>query len=170
MLIYNLLVSVILRKSSPPPADDHHSLSKGEVDPTGVCTPSDGEGVHLRKLATLYTAVHLLNPLVFTISTRGSSESVLASFVLLTLYFALKGKWDAAAVLLGVSTHWKLYPVIYGVGCLGVVGDDGQGKVDNGRSLGWKRIMRTVLNRRTLRFGVLSAGTFCCLGVLCYLM
>jgi GPI mannosyltransferase 1 subunit M len=87
-----------------------------------------GEGskyreTRIRRLATIYTAVHLPNPMVFAISTRSSSESILASFVLLTLYCALKGKWDAAAVLLGISTHWKVYPVIFGVGCLRAVSD-----------------------------------------------
>ncbi|KAJ7905690.1 glycosyltransferase family 50 protein [Mycena olivaceomarginata] len=93
VLIYDLLVSFVL--------------------------PRDSENATRHKdLATLYSALHLLNPLVFSISTRGSSESVLSFFVLLTLYAALKGRWDAAAVALGLSTHWKIYPVVYGVACL----------------------------------------------------
>lgn len=158
MLIYHLLVSVILPKALPS-------------------NPS-GKGKRYRetrigRLATLYTAVHLLNPMVFTISTRGSSESILSSFVLLTLYCALKERWDAAAVFLGISTHWKMYPVIFGVGCLRVVGrgDGGREELDRDKDKErhWK-YMRELVNRRTLRFGALSAGTFYLLGVLCYLV
>ncbi|KAG5219995.1 glycosyltransferase family protein [Salix suchowensis] len=68
--------------------------------------------------ASLLTTAHLLNPLIFTISTRGSSESILASLVLATLFTALKDRWDLAAVGLGVATHWKVYPVIYGFSCV----------------------------------------------------
>ncbi|KAJ7510049.1 glycosyltransferase family 50 protein [Mycena galericulata] len=114
-----------------------------------------------RDLATVYSALHLLNPLVFTISTRGSSESVLSLFVLLTLYAALKGRWDAAAIALGLSTHWKIYPVIYGVACVGVIGGSGSAK-------GWRGYLHTLVNARTVRFAVLSASTFFCLGVGCY--
>jgi len=109
------------------------------------------------RLATIYSAVHLLNPLVFSISTRGSSESVLSSFILLTLYAALKGHWDLSAILLGLSTHWKIYPVIYGVGCLGVVGE-GIGKSH----------LHTFVNTKSIRFAVISAGTFVLLGIGCY--
>lgn len=109
------------------------------------------------RLATIYSAVHLLNPLVFSISTRGSSESVLSSFILLTLYAALKGRWDLSAILLGLSTHWKIYPVIYGVGCLGIVGEG----TDRSR-------LHTLVNTKTIRFSVISAGTFVLLGIGCY--
>ncbi|KAF7304956.1 Glycoside hydrolase family 16 protein [Mycena kentingensis (nom. inval.)] len=102
--------------------------------------------------ATLYSALHLLNPLMFTISTRGSSEAVLSLFVLVTLYAALKGRWNVAAVALGLSAHWKIYPVIYGVACLGVVG--------GGKLVSW----------RTIRFMLLSASTFVALGAGCYLV
>jgi phosphatidylinositol glycan class M len=86
--------------------------------------------------------------------------------VLLTLYCALKDRWDAAAILLGVSTHWKVFPVIYGVGCLGVIGRSMRGGKDSGL-IGW---VRSVVNWKTVRFGVLSAGTFVALGAACYLM
>jgi GPI mannosyltransferase 1 subunit M len=107
-------------------------------------------------LATLCAMLHLLNPLVFSISTRGSSEAVLGTLVLLTLAYALRGRWDAAAVGLGLASHWKLYPIVYGVACLGVIGG---GK-------GWRRL----INQRTIRFTVLSAGTFAFLGLGCYLV
>ena len=153
--MYKLLVSIILpltsRSSTNPP--------------TKVVTDQPAhEGVSIERQATLLTAAHLLNPLVFSISTRGSSESVLSLFVLLTLYCALKSRWNLAAVFLGLSTHWKIYPFIYGVACLGVIGGE------RGVRKGWKGYVASLINLRTLQFGSIAALTFSCLGVAMYAM
>ena len=113
--------------------------------------------------ATLLTAIHLFNPMVFAISTRGSSESILSLFVLCTLYLCLEERWDLAAIFLGLSTHWKIYPFIYGVSCLCVISS---GTTRNCYSL--TDNLRRVISMRTARFVVLSAGTFTLLGVLMY--
>ncbi|KAJ4487785.1 GPI mannosyltransferase 1 [Lentinula aciculospora] len=112
---------------------------------------------NIAKTATLYTALHLLNPMVFSISTRGSSESVLSLFVLLTLYGALKNRWDMAAIMLGVSVHWKIYPAIYGFACISALGSPSRGV---GRFSNW----------RIVRFGALSLSTFALLSGICYLV
>jgi phosphatidylinositol glycan class M len=125
-------------------------------------------------------ALHLLNPIVIGISTRGSSESVLTLLVLLTLFCALRGWWDWTAVLLGLSTHWKIYPVIYGVSCVGVIGMeyqhqqdiDEKAKTRKARGV-FPRIVRYIdvfVNARTVRFATISAGTFFLLGILMYSM
>ncbi|TCD62174.1 GPI mannosyltransferase 1 [Steccherinum ochraceum] len=148
-LMYQLLVSIIL----PGVASRTRTSKTSEDEPRPV---------DIKRQAALLSAIHLLNPLVFSISTRGSSESVLSLFVLLTLYCALKGKWTWAAILLGLSTHWKIYPFIYGVACLGVIGSErGVGK-------GWKGYTASLVNARTVRFGVVSAVTFGLLGVAMY--
>jgi len=140
ILMYQLLVSVILP-----------STKQGKENPSSI--PSQ---------ASLLSSIHLLNPLVFSISTRGSSESVLSLIVLLTLYCALKSKWPSAAILLGISTHWKIYPFIYGVACLGVVGSErGVGK-------GSKGYVRSVVNVRTVWFAGVSAAMFGVLGAAMY--
>ncbi|KAJ7219442.1 glycosyltransferase family 50 protein [Mycena pura] len=136
LLIYDLLVSFGLPASSSQACKD---------------------------LATRYSALHLLNPLVFTISTRGSSEAVLSLFVLLTLHLAMNERWDAAAIVMGLSTHWKIYPVIYGVACLGVIGNSEHAQ-------GWTAYARSMVNSRTIRFATLSAFTFFCLSAACYLV
>ncbi|KAJ3744853.1 GPI mannosyltransferase 1 [Lentinula detonsa] len=128
IILYNLLISSILPKT--------HNVAK---------------------IATTYTALHLLNPMVFSISTRGSSESILSLFVLLTLYGALKNRWDMAAVMLGLSVHWKIYPVIYGFSCISALANTKHGL---GRLLNWKIV----------RFGVLSVSTFLILSGICYLI
>lgn len=96
--------------------------------------------------------LHLLNPLIFSISTRGSSESVLGMFVLATLYYAIRGRWDATAIWFGLSVHWKIYPIIYGSSLLMLIG---QGRRD------W------TLKAR-IRFGVIAATTFFSVGGLMY--
>ena len=76
----------------------------------------------------------------------------------------MKRRWDAAAVLLGLSTHWKIYPIIYGVGCLGAIGHS----VRDARNAG--DFLRNVINAKTIRFTLISATTFLLLGLGCYAM
>ncbi|RDB23052.1 GPI mannosyltransferase 1 [Hypsizygus marmoreus] len=163
VLIYRLLVSEILPSASSAPSKSKPKDESATSDTVSETLTAE----RIQGQATLYTSLHLLNPLVFSISTRGSSESVLALFVLLTLYSVLKARWDAAAILLGLSTHWKIYPVVYGVACLGVIGSSCT-KIEEEK--GWKGYVRTLINWRTLRFGVISAGTFVLLGAGCYLI
>ena len=151
IIIYRLLKTEILPRTCPPAS-------------SAVPQKSSSSRMETDRVATLLSAVHLLNPLVFSISTRGSSEAVLSLFVLGTLHAALKERWDLCAVLLGLSTHWKIYPLIYGVGCLGVVGGRGVGRV------GVEELLRSIVNRKTMRFLVVSAGTFIVLCAGCYAM
>ncbi|KZT71309.1 glycosyltransferase family 50 protein [Daedalea quercina L-15889] len=155
VLMYKLLTSIIL------PATRFRQQEGLREKNQNTEEVRDG-GWTTERYATALVAVHLLNPLVFTISTRGSSESVLSLFVLSTLYCALKGKWNSAAILLGLSTHWKIYPFIYGVVCLGVVGGHA------GRDTRRRNWLDILINARTLKFTALSLATFMGLGALMY--
>ena len=143
------------------------------------------EDDRLGRRATLLVALHLLNPIVIGISTRGSSESVLTLLVLLTLSCALRGRWDWTALLLGLSAHWKIYPVIYGVSCVGVIGMEYQYQRNDGRKAeeaqktletrgvfpaGMVRYIDVFVNAKTVRFAAISAGTFFLLGIIMYSM
>jgi phosphatidylinositol glycan class M len=154
VLLRQLLVHLVLPAARQDEAEDAHpSGSSGEskVSPVGV------DPAFLERWASLLAAVHLLNPMVFAISTRGSSEAILLLLVLLALGASMRGHWTTAAVWLGVAAHWKIYPAVYGVACVGVIGAE-QGLVG----------IRRFVNGRAIRFTVVSAGTFFALGAACY--
>lgn len=63
--------------------------------------------------ACWYAATWLINPMVSTISTRGSSEGLLGAVVMLFLYAVCNDRWLFGGLLAGFSVHFKIYPVIY---------------------------------------------------------
>ena len=138
---------------------------RGDAEVPSATKGATSQPIQWISKATLLTIIHLFNPMVFAISTRGSSESVLSLIVLSTLYFCLEERWDLAAIFLGLSVHWKIYPFIYGVPCLCVIGSGTPRKfysfTDN---------LRRLVNTRTARFVALSVGTFTLLGALMYAM
>ena len=60
-----------------------------------------------------FASIWLLNPMVANISTRGSSEGLIAVIVVATLWAALEGRIKLAGALLGLGVHVKIYPFIY---------------------------------------------------------
>lgn len=58
-------------------------------------------------------ALWLWNPMVATISTRGSSEGLLAVLTMALLWAVEARRLDLAAVVLGLAVHFKIYPFIY---------------------------------------------------------
>ncbi|KAI9807825.1 MAG: GPI mannosyltransferase 1 [Sarcosagium campestre] len=68
--------------------------------------------------ALRFAAIWLLNPMVATISTRGSSEGLLCVLVVALLWAVLQRRIVLAGVLLGLAVHFKIYPFIYGVSIL----------------------------------------------------
>ncbi|CAG8145577.1 unnamed protein product [Penicillium salamii] len=63
-------------------------------------------------------AVWLWNPMVASISTRGSSEGLLGVLVTALLWATLTKKPILAGFILGLAVHFKIYPFIYGVSIL----------------------------------------------------
>lgn len=189
ILIHKLLVSTILPHAHPrtnsshtPPSrftsehdsgSSHHECPNTDDD-TKNATPAPISEYDDARRATLLAALHLLNPIVIGISTRGSSESVLTLLVLLTLFCALRGRWDSTAVFLGLCTHWKIYPVIYGASCVGIIamehqrGGKKQTRVRRGAFAAMARYIDVFVNAKTVRFALISAGTFFGFGTLMY--
>ncbi|KAI9743606.1 MAG: GPI mannosyltransferase 1 [Claussenomyces sp. TS43310] len=61
-----------------------------------------------------FASIWLLNPMVATISTRGSSEGLLGVMVVALLWAVLQRRVILAGFLLGLGVHFKIYPFIYG--------------------------------------------------------
>ncbi|KAI6118830.1 glycosyltransferase family 50 protein [Pisolithus croceorrhizus] len=161
-LVNGALIHQILLTSLPLRGNKSSAPLPGNEGQTVVQVQDTQSTRERDAMATLLAGTHLLNPLVFSISTRGSSESILCTFILLTLYFALKRQWDTAAILLGVSTHWKIYPVIYGVSCVTAIASQTRG-ANKGH-----RLLQGLFCKESIRFAVVSASTFFILGALCY--
>lgn len=66
-----------------------------------------------KERALKFASIWLLNPMVATISTRGSSEGLLGVFVTALLWAALAKKMVLSGLLLGFAVHFKIYPFIY---------------------------------------------------------
>ncbi|KAF2275976.1 GPI mannosyltransferas-like protein 1 [Westerdykella ornata] len=63
--------------------------------------------------ALKFASIWLLNPMVATISTRGSSEGLLGVIVIALLWAVLARRIVVAGFLLGLAVHFKIYPFIY---------------------------------------------------------
>ncbi|KAH6991072.1 glycosyltransferase family 50 protein [Ilyonectria sp. MPI-CAGE-AT-0026] len=63
--------------------------------------------------AGAYAAIWLWNPMVATISTRGSSEGLLGVLTMGLLWAVERRRVSLAAVILGLAVHFKIYPFIY---------------------------------------------------------
>ena len=66
-----------------------------------------------KERALKFASIWLLNPMVATISTRGSSEGLLGVFVTALLWAVLAKRVMLAGALLGLAVHFKIYPFIY---------------------------------------------------------
>jgi GPI mannosyltransferase 1 subunit M len=60
-----------------------------------------------------FASIWLLNPMVATISTRGSSEGLLGVMTMALLWAVLNRRLTLAGTILGLAVHFKIYPFIY---------------------------------------------------------
>lgn len=63
--------------------------------------------------AGAFAALWLWNPMVATISTRGSSEGLLGVLTVALLWAVESRKISLAGVVLGLGVHFKIYPFIF---------------------------------------------------------
>lgn len=119
----------------------------------------------LRRQGLLWVSgLWLLNPMVIAISTRGSSESFLGLLVVGTLFLMMKGRHYLAAILLGLSIHWKIYPVIYGASILSHFGAFSK------KAAFTESRLAQLFNKQGIIFGIISAATFAVVTASMYLM
>ncbi|ODQ66596.1 hypothetical protein NADFUDRAFT_82369, partial [Nadsonia fulvescens var. elongata DSM 6958] len=63
--------------------------------------------------AVLFSLVWLVNPMVCIISTRGSSEGLLACIIMSFVWAVYAKRIALAGIVAGVAVHFKIYPIIY---------------------------------------------------------
>ena len=63
----------------------------------------------------IYSALWTLNPFVAVISSRGNAESIMSALVMATLWAVMSNRLSLAALIYGISVHFKIYPIIYAV-------------------------------------------------------
>lgn len=119
--------------------------------------------------AGAFAAIWLWNPMVATISTRGSSEGLLGVLVMGLLWTVKRRRFVMGGVVLGLSVHFKIYPFIYAPAIVWWMDDERLGK----KSKPAKSLLEGVLgffSIERITLSVTSLATFAALNAAMYLM
>lgn len=116
-----------------------------------------------------FASIWLLNPMVATISTRGSSEGLLAIMVVALLWSVISRRIMVAGFLLGLGVHFKIYPFIYAPSIVWWLDDEHLGKpVTKTRTVMDK--IKVMLSPERLALTITSLTTFMALNLAMYYM
>ncbi|KAH6720906.1 GPI mannosyltransferase [Leptodontidium sp. MPI-SDFR-AT-0119] len=122
--------------------------------------------------AMKFASIWLLNPMVATISTRGSSEGLLGVMVIALLWAITQKKIFLAGILLGLGVHFKIYPFIYAPSIIWWMDDEhiGTGKQskNTSKSLDLISLAKRFCNGPRITLTITSLLTFTSLNVLMY--
>lgn len=126
--------------------------------------------------AVIASWLWLFNPLPLTVSTRGNAESIMAVLVLASIYFALVKHVSVSAIFFAMSVHFKIFPIIYGLPLVLLVGDDAYnskkphvGGTEERQENGYiYQAVQFIFHPRRVKFAVISAVIFLGLTVLLY--
>lgn len=118
--------------------------------------------------ALKYASIWLLNPMVATISTRGSSEGLLGVTVIALLWAVLQKRLVLAGALLGFGVHFKIYPFIYGPSIIWLL-EEHRVEDERTRASLWKRITG-FLNKSRITVAIVSLFVFSVLNMTMYLI
>jgi phosphatidylinositol glycan class M len=121
--------------------------------------------------ALKFASIWLLNPMVATISTRGSSEGLLGVFVTALLWAVLAKRIPLAGFLLGFAVHFKIYPFIYAASIVWWL-DDTQTRTTKGsKPIASKTTLEqvtTFFNPQRICLAIYSLATFTILNIAMY--
>lgn len=121
--------------------------------------------------ARKYAAIWLLNPMVATISTRGSSEGLLGVLVMALLWAVLSKKTGLAGLLLGFGVHFKIYPFIYAPAIVWWMDDERLGRAGKKTAADRQTLSDKVkgfITPARLDLALVSLGTFSSLNIAMY--
>ena len=110
-----------------------------------------------------YASIWLLNPMVANISTRGSSEGLLAVIVVAMLWAVQTGRVRWAGCLLGLGVHFKIYPFVYAISMVWWLDRKQAGSWD-----GKGGLFGGFVNRKRVQLAVFSFLTFSGLNMLMF--
>ncbi|EEY21188.1 GPI mannosyltransferase [Verticillium alfalfae VaMs.102] len=119
--------------------------------------------------ALKFASIWLLNPMVATISTRGSSEGLLGVLVMALLWAVLGRRTALAGVLLGFGVHFKIYPFIYAPAIIWWMDDENLGRAKkpvSGQSA--SDVARRFFSPQRVKLTIISLATFMGLNILMY--
>ncbi|QYS97268.1 GPI mannosyltransferase 1 [Trichoderma simmonsii] len=118
--------------------------------------------------AGAFAAIWLWNPMVATISTRGSSEGLLGVLTM-ALLWAVEGKRiGVAGFILGLSVHFKIYPFIYAPAIIWWMDDEHLGKGVSKSPASFADAVIKFLSPQRIKLTLISLSTFMGLNVLMY--
>ncbi|KAJ5041672.1 uncharacterized protein L3040_005245 [Drepanopeziza brunnea f. sp. 'multigermtubi'] len=124
--------------------------------------------------ALKFASIWLLNPMVATISTRGSSEGLLGVMVIALLWAITRRRIVLAGVLLGLGVHFKIYPFIYAPSIIWWMDDEHIGSDATkqtkaaGQGSDLIRVARRFCNAPRITLTLTSLATFGGLNILMY--
>lgn len=124
--------------------------------------------------ALQFASLWLLNPMVATISTRGSSEGLLAVVILALLWLSLHGHNVLAGLVLGFAVHFKIFPFMYAASLLCWLGGRSKTSQSHPRHETTMDFLsaeiRDFLNVSQIQLTIASLASFLSLNALMYTM
>ena len=116
--------------------------------------------------ALKFASIWLLNPMVATISTRGSSEGLLGVMVMALLWAVIHRRILLAGVILGLAVHFKIYPFIYTTSIVWYL----ETSFDGPKPTSLSARLKSFFNFSRVLLTVSSLLTFVILNILMYIL
>ncbi|OAA34652.1 Mannosyltransferase, DXD [Beauveria brongniartii RCEF 3172] len=155
-------------------------LRGGGGSPPSPPSPSQNNSrMTASQRAGAFAALWLWNPMVATMSTRGSAEALLGVLTMALLWAVARKKVVLAGVVLGLAVHVKIYPFIYAPAVVWwmdeqrMATDGGGGGGGKARKSTTKTLLEAAMRFVTparIKFTVASLATFMLLNVIMYSM
>ncbi|KAM3556760.1 hypothetical protein ARSEF4850_005377 [Beauveria asiatica] len=141
----------------------------------GGGSPSQNSRVTASQRAGAFAALWLWNPMVATMSTRGSAEALLGVLTMALLWAVARRRVVLAGVVLGLAVHVKIYPFIYAPAVVWWMDEQRMTTDGGGGGKARKSTTKTLLEAAMrfvtparIKFTVASLATFMLLNVIMY--
>lgn len=119
--------------------------------------------------ALKFASIWLLNPMVATISTRGSSEGLLGVMVIALLWAVMQRRIVLAGLILGFGVHFKIYPFIYAPSIVWWLDEENLRLSSPGfQATSLQQKVLAFLNAARVKLAVVSLTTFVALNIVMY--